>query len=96
MTGSLNLSGLNELDLKELAFEFHVKAEPAAISQLCPHCGELHRVQKHGSRSMFIRDLPTHGEAIMIHLDVPRLICLGCKRTAYFVGLRPVKVMLHE
>ena len=81
MTGILNLSGLHELDLKELEFEYHVKAEPAAISRLCPHCGELHRVQKHGSRSMFIRDLPTHGKTMMIHLDVPRLICLACKKT---------------
>ena len=81
MTGILNLSGLRELDLKELESEYHVKAVPVAISRLCPHCGELHRVQKHGSRSMFIRDLPTHGKTMMIHLDVPRLICLACKKT---------------
>lgn len=61
MTGIMNLPGLHELDLKELEFEFHVKAGPAAISRMCPHCGEIHRVQKHGSRSMFIRDLPKHG-----------------------------------
>ena len=73
MTGILNLPGLNELGMKELDAEYHVKAEPAAISRLCPHCGELHRVQKHGSRSMFIRDLSTHGKTMMIHLDVPRL-----------------------
>ena len=30
---------------------------------------------------MFIRDLPTHGKTMMIHLDVPRLICLVCKKT---------------
>lgn len=59
MTGILNLPGLNELGMKELDAEYHVKAEPAAISRLCPHCGELHRVQKHGSRSMFIRELPS-------------------------------------
>ena len=81
MTGILNLPGLNELGMKELDAEYHVKAEPAAISRLCPHCGELHRVQKHGSRSMFIRDLPTHGKTMMIHLDVPRLICLACRKT---------------
>ena len=81
MTGILNLSGLRELDLKELESEYHVKAVPVAISRLCPHCGEVHRVQKHGSRSMFIRDLPTHGKTMMIHLDVPRLICLACKKT---------------
>jgi transposase len=30
---------------------------------------------------MFIRDLPTHGKTMMIHLDAPRLICLVCKKT---------------
>jgi hypothetical protein len=30
---------------------------------------------------MDIRDLPTHGKTMMIHLDVPRLICLACKKT---------------
>lgn len=30
---------------------------------------------------MFIRDLPTHGKTMMIHLDVPRLICLACRKT---------------
>ena len=57
MTGILNLPGLRELDRKELEDEDHVKAEPGDISRLCPHCGELHRVQRHGSRSMFVRDL---------------------------------------
>lgn len=30
---------------------------------------------------MFIRDLPTHGKTMMIHLDVPRLICMACRKT---------------
>lgn len=30
---------------------------------------------------MFIRDLPTHGKTMMIHLDVPRLIYLACRKT---------------
>jgi hypothetical protein len=33
MTGILNISGLNKLDPKKLEFEYHVKAEPAAISR---------------------------------------------------------------
>lgn len=81
MTGILNLPGLRELDRKELEDEYHVKAEPAAISRLCPHCGELHRVQRHGSRSMFVRDLTSHGKRVMIHLDSPRLICMVCRKT---------------
>jgi len=81
MTGILNLPGLRELDRKELEDEYHVKAEPAVISRLCPRCGELHRVQRHGSRSMFVRDLTSHGKRVMIHLDSPRLICLVCRKT---------------
>lgn len=81
MTGILNLPGLRELDRKELEDEYHVKAEPASISRLCPHCGELHRVQRHGSRSMFVRDLTSHGKRVMIHLDSPRLICMVCRKT---------------
>ncbi len=69
------------LAIKESDSEYHVKAEPVDISRLCPHCGELQRVQKHGSRSTFIRDLPTHGKTMMIHLEVPRLICLVCRKT---------------
>jgi hypothetical protein len=46
MTGILNLPGLRELDRKELEDEYHVKAEPAAISRLCPHCGELRGINE--------------------------------------------------
>jgi HPt (histidine-containing phosphotransfer) domain-containing protein len=76
MTGILNLAGLHELDLKELEFEYDVKAEPAAISRLCPHCGELHRVQKHGSRSMFIRDLLTTMIGMMLNEMPCHISCL--------------------
>ena len=34
MTGILNLPGLNELGMKELDAEYHVKAEPAAILRI--------------------------------------------------------------
>lgn len=81
MSGILNLPGLRELDKKESETEYHVKAEPAAIARLCPHCGELHRIQRHGNRPIYVRDLPTHGKTMLIHLDVPRLKCLACSKT---------------
>lgn len=40
MTNILNLPGLRVLDMKELNAEFHVKAEPVAVSRMCPHCGQ--------------------------------------------------------
>ena len=81
MSGILNLPGLRELDKKESETEYHVKAEPAAIARLCPHCGELHRIQRHGNRPIYVRDLPTHGKTMLIHLDVPRLKCMVCSKT---------------
>ncbi len=81
MSGILNLPGLRELDKKESETEYHVKAEPAAIARLCPHCGELHRIHRHDNRPIYVRDLPTHGKMMLIHLDVPRLKCLACGKT---------------
>lgn len=44
----LNLSGLRVVDFKENEREYHIKAEPVAISRLCPHCGRSHEVIGHG------------------------------------------------
>ena len=41
----------------------------------------MYRIQRHGSRSMFVRDLQSHGKRVMIHLDAPRLICMICRKT---------------
>jgi len=38
----LNFPDLRVLDFKETDTEYHVKAEPVAISRLCPHCGRSH------------------------------------------------------
>jgi transposase len=77
----LNLPGLNVLDFKETATEYHVKAEPVAISRLCPQSGRSHDTIGHGKLPLFVRDLPTHGKSMMIHLDAPRLLCKLCNKT---------------
>lgn len=51
----LNLSGLQVLDFKENEREYHIKAEPVAVSRLCPHCGRSHEVIGHGKLPLYIR-----------------------------------------
>lgn len=74
MTNILNLPGLRVLDMKELDTEFHVKAEPVAVSRMCPHCGKSNNTIGHGKLPLFVRDIPTLGKSMMIHLDAPRLM----------------------
>ena len=77
----LNLAGLDVVDFKETDSEYHVRATPKAISRLCPHCGRSHDTVVHAKRTLVIRDIPSHGKAVVIHLDVSRLKCKPCKQT---------------
>jgi len=77
----LNLPGLDVTDHKELEQQYHVKAVPTAYSKMCPHCGQSHGTIGHGKLPLFVRDLPTHGKRMMIHVDAPRLRCKPCNKT---------------
>ena len=77
----LNLSGLDVVDFRETDTEYHVRATPKAISRLCPHCGRSNDTVVHAKRTLVIRDIPSHGKAVVIHLDVPRLKCRQCIQT---------------
>jgi transposase len=77
----LNLPGLNVLDFKETDDEYHIKASPREISRRCPHCASSDDIVSHAWRTLVIRDIPSHGKAVAIHLDVPRLKCRPCKKT---------------
>ena len=77
----LNLSGLKVLEFKETDTDYHVKAAPSTISRLCPNCGRSNETVKHAQKTLIIRDIPAHGKAVAIHLDVPRLKCRPCNQT---------------
>ena len=77
----LNLSDLDVVDFRETDTEYHVRAMPKAISRLCPHCGRSNDTVVHAKRTLVIRDIPSHGKAVVIHLDVPRLKCRPCIQT---------------
>jgi len=77
----LNLAGLNVTNFKESETEYHVKATPVTISRLCANCGRSNDTVSHARRTLVIRDIPAHGKAVVIHLDVPRLKCRPCNKT---------------
>ena len=77
----LNLPGLQVLDFKETDTDYHVKAAPTIVSKLCPHCGRSNETVTHAQKTLFIRDLPSHGKSVAVHLDVPRLRCKPCGKT---------------
>ena len=69
------------MDFRDTDTEYHVRATPKAISRLCPHCGRSNDTVAHAKRTLVIRDIPSHGKAVVIHLDVPRLKCRQCIQT---------------
>lgn len=77
----LNLPGLEVIDFKETEAEYHVRATPRTVSRLCPHCGRSHETVAHAKRTLVIRDIPSHGKAVVVHLDVTRLKCRPCNQT---------------
>ncbi len=91
----LNLPGLDVVDFRETSTEYHVRAKPKAISRLCPVCGSERKAFVHQQKTLFVRDLPSHGRAVAIHLDVPRLKCHDCVKTftAMVPEVDPVRQM---
>jgi transposase len=77
----LNLPGLDVVDFKESETEYHVRAKPKSISRICPLCGPAGKVVIHENKTLFVRDLPSHGHSVAIHLDVPRFKCHACVKT---------------
>ena len=55
----------------------HAQDDLAPVSVM----GPASRVVVHQQKTLFVRDLPSHGRAVAIHLDVPRLKCHDCVRT---------------
>ena len=77
----LNLPGLDVVDFRETATEYHVRAKPKVVSRQCPSCGPVGKVVIHEHKTLFVRDMPSHGKSMAIHLDVPRFKCHGCVKT---------------
>ncbi len=71
----LMLSGLDVVDFKEADTDHHVEATPKGISRLCSHCGRANGTVAHAKLTLVIRNIPSYGKAVAVHLDVSRLKC---------------------
>ena len=69
------------VDFRETATEYHVRAKPKVVSRLYPSCGPIGKVVIHENKTLFVRDLPSHGRSVAIHLDVLRFKFQGCIKT---------------
>lgn len=66
MPANINLAGLDVVDFK--GTEYHVLATPKAISRLCPRCGRSNDTVVHAKRTLILRDIPSHGKAVVIRV----------------------------
>lgn len=76
----LNLAGLNVVDFKENRLGIS-RSGNAQGDLALPHCGRSTSTVVHAKRTLVLWDIPSHGKAVVIHLDVPRLKCRPCKQT---------------
>lgn len=67
----LNLPRLRVSDFKETDTEYHVSAETAVMSRVCPYCQQAHDTVIHVRRTPVIRDIPSHGKAVALCDDWP-------------------------
>ncbi len=80
----LNLPSWVILSSKETEDDYDIAARPAASLTTCPYC-ESTELLKHGTDAQIIRDVPSHGKRVAIHVDRQRFRCMNpdCKKTCF-------------
>lgn len=78
----LNLPSWVILSSNETEDDYEITARPAASLTTCPYC-ESAELLKHGTDAQIIRDVPSHGKRVAIHVDRQRFRCVTCKKTCF-------------
>lgn len=76
----LNLPGFKVQRVEESDHDYHVYAEVSSPPGVCRTCGS-DRLIGHGRNEQVIRDLPTHGKRLAIHVGIRRWRCQSCGKT---------------
>jgi transposase len=80
----LNLPSWTILSSRELEDDYEITARPIASLTACPYC-ESKAILRHGTDAQIIRDVPSHGKRVTIHVDRQRFRCTTCTRTFFEV-----------
>lgn len=78
----LNLSSWVILGNTETEDDYQITARPALTLTACPYC-ESTSILKHGTDAQVIRDVPSHGKRVAIHVDRQRFRCTSCGKTSF-------------
>ena len=80
----LNLPSWVILSSKETEDDYEIIARPGTTLTTCPYCGSA-GILKHGTDAQIIRDVPSHGKRVAIHVDRQRFRCTNsdCKKTCF-------------
>ncbi|MFB5192253.1 ISL3 family transposase [Alicyclobacillus fastidiosus] len=77
----LNLPNFKILGISESEYDFHIQLEANAPPTVCPHCGCVANLYKHGSREQLCMDLPIHGKRVGLLIHRERYKCRECNQT---------------
>jgi transposase len=80
----LNLPSWVILSSQETEDDYDITARPATTLTTCPYCGST-ELLRHGTDAQIIRDVPSHGKRVAIHVDRQRFRCTNpdCKKTCF-------------
>jgi transposase-like protein len=77
----LKLSQFNIQSIRENAYDFQIEVISNSPPSICPHCGRLANLQKHGNRDQICMDLPIDGKRVELLIKRQRYRCRCCDRT---------------
>lgn len=81
MTDILHLQGWKALEIRLDGDEYEIEAEYTINPDVCPKCGVVGNLYKHGPKPVTIRDSPIRGHHVRILARAQRFKCRDCTAT---------------
>lgn len=81
MTNFLYLPDWQVSKVQRSTREYIVTATYDKHSTVCPKCGVVGELYRHGTKAAEFRDAPVHGKQVTIQVDRQRYRCRACERT---------------
>lgn len=81
MTDILDLQGWKALGTRLDGDEYEIEAEYTILPDVCPKCGVVGNLYRHGPKPVTIRDSPIRGKHVRILVRAQRYKCRDCAST---------------